>query len=379
MTDQDPGSWRHLKKVFEEGLSTGLHLGLQIYISQDSQPLLEASFGESEPGVPLTNDHHMLWLSSGKPLTALLFARLWERGLVGLDQTIAQWIPEFGCHGKERITFRDVLTHTGGFRILDLGWELKPWEQVIEAISRSHLETGWIIGETSGYHTISSWFILGEALARAAGCSIRELFDRELREPLGLDQLTIGLTEEQHTTRKELIAPMFARVKGELIAMDWHREPRVTRVSPGSNTRGRARDLAAVYEMLLREGRARDGSSYLKPPTVAALTARHRVGKFDLTLQHVVDFGLGVILNSNQYGAETVPYSYGLGASPRTFGHGGSQSSIGFCDPERKLVVTWATNGMAGEGWHQRRNRAIQQAIYSDLRIEPWVLAGAKG
>jgi CubicO group peptidase (beta-lactamase class C family) len=160
---------------------------------------------------------------------------------------------------------------------------------------------------------------------------------------------------------------MYARIKGELQLLDWHQTPRATCISPGSNTRGRARDLGAVYEMILREGQAADGSRYLHPTTVAALTARHRVGLFDLTLQHVVDFGLGFIINSKQYGPETVPYSYGLWTSPRTFGHGGSQSSIGFCDPETGIVVAWTTNGMAGEGWHQRRNRAIQQAIGFDL------------
>lgn len=35
------------------------------------------------------------------------------------------------------------------------------------------------------------------------------------------------------------------------------------------------------------------------------MTARHRVGKFDQTLQHIVDFGLGVVCNSNKYGADT--------------------------------------------------------------------------
>jgi len=70
-----------------------------------------------------------------------------------------------------------------------------------------------------------------------------------------------------------------------------------------------------------------------------------------------------------RYGPDTVPYGYGPHCSPRTFGHGGSQCSIGFCDPEHCLVVAWVCNGRCGEGRHQRRNRAINTAIYEDLGL----------
>ena len=103
--------------------------------------------------------------------------------------------------------------------------------------------------------------------------------------------------------------------------------------------------------------------------TSAALTEPQRVGKFDQTLGHLVDFGLGFLLDSNQYGPDTVPYGYGRYCSPRTFGHGGSQCSQGYCDPEHGLVVAYIYNGRPGEGQHQRRVRALNDAIYRDLKI----------
>jgi CubicO group peptidase (beta-lactamase class C family) len=89
----------------------------------------------------------------------------------------------------------------------------------------------------------------------------------------------------------------------------------------------------------------------------------------DRTFQHVVDFGLGFLVDSNRYGANTVPYGFGLHCSPRTFGHGGAQSSMGFADPEHGLVVAWAANALIGEPRHNARNRAINTAIYEDLRL----------
>jgi CubicO group peptidase (beta-lactamase class C family) len=121
--------------------------------------------------------------------------------------------------------------------------------------------------------------------------------------------------------------------------------------------------------MLLRGGVSEAGERILQPETIEAMTSRVRQGLFDQTFQHVIDFGLGVMINSNRHGAETVPYGFGRHASPGAFGHGGSQSSIGFADPEHDLVVVIIANGAPGEPAHQRRNRELTSAIYEDLGL----------
>jgi CubicO group peptidase (beta-lactamase class C family) len=99
------------------------------------------------------------------------------------------------------------------------------------------------------------------------------------------------------------------------------------------------------------------------------MTGHHRVGVFDKTFKHVVDWGLGFVLQSNQYGVDTVPYNYGPHASPRTFGHSGSRSSVGFCDPEHGLVVACIFNGAPAEQQHNPRMRAVTTAIYEELGL----------
>ena len=82
-----------------------------------------------------------------------------------------------------------------------------------------------------------------------------------------------------------------------------------------------------------------------------------------------MDWGLGIIIDSNRYGDDTVPYGYGRSSSPRTFGHGGSQSSIAFADPDCRLVVAAVFNGMPGEAKHDARMRAVLAALYEDLGL----------
>ena len=123
------------------------------------------------------------------------------------------------------------------------------------------------------------------------------------------------------------------------------------------------------FQQMMLNGGELDGARLLSPQTIEAMVARHRVGMFDHTFRHVLDFGLGFIINSSMYGKETVPYGYGDHASPRAFGHSGAQSACAFADPEHRLVVAWVCNGQTSEPKHPQRQRAITNAIYEDLGL----------
>src|SRR5260370_10494136 len=102
-------------KVIESGIERGLHIGAQLYVSQNGKRIADLAFGLSHEGVAMTPDTIMLWMSSTKPITVVAIAQMWERGKIALDDRVAKYIPEFGARGKKSITIRHVLTHTGGF------------------------------------------------------------------------------------------------------------------------------------------------------------------------------------------------------------------------------------------------------------------------
>src|SRR5438270_8699839 len=113
--------------VLREGRTAGLHIGAQVYASVDGQVVADVAIGEARPGVAMTPDTVMLWLSASKPFAAVAIAQLWERGKLALDDPVAQHIPEFAQNGKERITLRHVLTHTAGIRWIETGWPAVSW------------------------------------------------------------------------------------------------------------------------------------------------------------------------------------------------------------------------------------------------------------
>ena len=122
---------------------------------------------------------------------------------------------------------------------------------------------------------------------------------------------------------------------------------------------------------MLLGGGSLDGVRVLSPQSVEALTARARVGMFDRSFKHEMDWCLGLVPNNAGYGAETVRYGYGPHASWRTVGHGGHQSSVAFADLSRGLAAAVIFNGTPGEAAHDRRVRAVLAAVYEDLGLAP--------
>jgi CubicO group peptidase (beta-lactamase class C family) len=355
-------------------ISERLELGGQIFVELGGAVVADAGFGEVRPGTPMRPDHLMLWMSSTKPIAAVAICQLWERGRLDLDDPVARYIPEFAQGGKERVTIRHLLTHTGGVRMLETGWPAASWDEIVARVSAQRIEPRWEPGRKAGYHLASSWFILGELVRRLDGRKFEVFAREEIFEPLGAADSWIGMPAGRFHAYAGRIAPMFEAPdsSGKLAADPAESpatsEPRLAAASPGGNGCGPMRELALFYRMLLAGG-SFAGHRFLLPQTVAALVARHRVGMLDVTFRSRLDWGLGVIVNSAHYREPEMPYGYGPFAGPRTFGHSGARSSTGFADPDAGLVVALAVNGMPGEEIHRRRFERVLAALYEDLGL----------
>ncbi|MEM1178328.1 MAG: serine hydrolase domain-containing protein [Acidobacteriota bacterium] len=363
-------------RLLERGIAEGLHFGAQLYISlraSDGGPRVSIALGERAPGEPMDEGTPNIWLSSTKPVTAVALGVLWQEGMLRLDDTVAHFVPEFAAHGKDQITLRHLLTHTAGIRMLNLGWPEATWDEIIAGICARKPEPRWPIGKKAGYHLASSWFILGEVIARVAGRPFPEFVRERVLEPCGMDGTWIGMPQPQFDEIRDHLGRMYGTENGQRIERRWHEASSVVGSSPGGNGRGPIRELGLFYEMLLNGGVTRSGQHVLTPQTVAAMTTPHRVGLFDHTFKQKLDWGLGFIVDSKHYGESSVAYGYGPYASRRTFGHSGYRSSTGFADPEHDLVVALLVNGQPSDAEHGRRFDGLTGAIYQDLGLAPEV------
>jgi CubicO group peptidase (beta-lactamase class C family) len=363
---QDP--WDPIPRAAQlvrDGMAAGTHIGAQVYVSVKGTPVADLAFGEARRGIAMRTDTLMPWFSCTKPLGAVALAKLWEHGDFDLDYPVARFIPEFAAAGKHAVTLRHILTHTGGFETVRFDPLSMPWDAIIERICSVPLHSGWVPGRKAGYKAQSSWYILAEVIQRISGRQFCAFVRREIFEPLGMRDSWVGISREHFEAYGERAGTLYKTAPGSVPA-PLHEDERILVCNPGGSGYGPVRELARLYESLLFRGK-RGGVRILQPVTVEALTSRHRVAMYDETFRHTMDWGLGFILDSNHYGRNTVPYGYGHHSSPRTFGHGGWQSSAAFADPEHGLAVAVVFNGTPGEGRHNRRIRAFCTALYEDL------------
>ena len=353
--------------AIERGIASGLHIGAQLYVSRGGQVVADVALGEARRGVAMRTDTLMLWLSAGKPIGAVAVAQLRERGLLDWDDHVARHIPEFATGGKESITVRHILTHTAGFRAVvgNPHRENQPWERVIATLCAAKLEPRWIPGRTAGYHPLTSWYILGELVRRLDGRTMDRYVRDEIFRPLGMNDCWMGVPEEQQRAYGDRWGLLHDTGEGEAVADYALDTPRIAaQCRPPSGTRGPIRELGRFYEALL--GRS---AKILSAASIQEITSRQREGVYDKTFRHVVDWALGFVLQSNQYGVDTVPYGYGPHASERTFGHSGSRSSIGYADTAHGLVVACLFNGAPDEAKHDARMREVNARIYEELGL----------
>jgi len=337
-------------------LFTGRRFGggaLSVYV--DGEPVVDVWTGWSDRrGETLwTADTGAMVFSASKGVAATVLHRLVDRGLLSYDAPIAQYWPEFGANGKSEITVRDMLRHRAGLSHLQgVGKEeLLDHRLMEERIAAAPVDR--LFGRAA-YHAVTyGW--LASGLARAiTGMGMRELFRREVAQPLDTDGLHLGRPAVDAPTKAaQIMFPQYARanplidhlvprlaelpVAGGLGAMY---VPGITSLVQGDtpfldseipsvNAVVTARGLAKMYGALANDGRI-DETQYLSTELAGGLLGRTSL-RPDLNLVFPMSFHLG-------YHGSPVP---GL---LRGYGHAGLGGTIGWADPATKSSFAFVHN-----------------------------------
>ncbi len=355
------------RAALEAGLESNREPGAQLHASLGGETVAEFALGVARPGVPMTTDHLVLWISSTKPVMGVAYGQLLERGLVGLDDPVAKYLPEFDAGGKQGITLRHLLTHTAGFRNSWREWLAPPFEEDVFTICAAQQEDGWEPGRSCGYNVVAAWYVLAAVLEQVDSRDYSVYTRQAIFEPRSMRDCWIGMPRERFRAYGERIARIPFLEEGEWKQSPaWGTEAGCAVLRPGENGYGPMRQLVRLFEMFLGGGEL-DGARVLKPESVALISQRHTQGLHDQTFLGVYDRGLGVVIDSKQYpdGGRW----YGPYASQRAFGHQGFYSSVVFCDPAHDLAVALAFHGVRPDAEHQKRVDAVLGGLYLDLGL----------
>ena len=348
------------------------HSGAMVSVRRDGGEQLDVAVGEVRPGMPMDGGVMLNWMSTTKVVAVVAIGQLLERKkLESEKERVSKYVPEFGKYGKELITIEHLLFHTAGIPYADVSmWsKMHLWSEVIETICEAKVEDGMSPGTKAAYHPYSAWFLLGEIVRRVDGRTFDVYCREEIFGPLGMADCYVGMdraTYERYAAEGRFAELRTMSPKGKLLnkATVGTQPDEVMACVPGSNGRGPAPQLLRLFECLVMGGVGRDGTRVLQQATVDKLTARRRIGMYDVVQGVLCDWSLGLFVRTGDG-----PQLTGIHSTAQTYGHGGSQSSVGFCDPVHKLAVVIVCNTRPGPKHHYERMCNIATAVYEDLGL----------
>ena len=355
-----------LPNLFEElesQLELGLHRNASVAIFQDGGELLSYLSADSGSGVTPEPPPLFRAFSSGKPVAAATVWRLLDAGVLEIDAPVATYWPEFAQRGKSKVTLRHVLTHTAGlphdYGRGDVDWG--DWGRMSDILASMDLE--YEPGEVIHYHAITFGLLVAEIASRAADSDFAELFDREVKSPLGLNDTYFSVSEDD--------AEAMGRVMKLDTAADYHDQEMPQKmdwvlanqiVSPGATCTTSTRDLARLYATICNGGTTSDGEAWLSEEAASQVFAIH-ASAYNIETMTKERVGQGVWLFDSQPNRMAAP----IGS--RTFGHGGMATSIAWGDPDHGVSVAIITDTMQEEELNGRRINRISAAIRRDLGL----------
>ncbi len=178
--------------IFEEYKSPNTP-GCSIALVKDGKVIYEKGYGMSnlEYGIPITPTSIFHVASISKQFTAAAIIMLSLEGKLSLNEDIRKYLPEVPDFGHV-ITFNHLIHHTSGMRdqwdLQELaGWrddDLITEDDVLEMLHRQ-VALNFVPG-SEYYYCNTSYTILGVAVKRITGVSLREYSDSVFFKPLGM-------------------------------------------------------------------------------------------------------------------------------------------------------------------------------------------------
>lgn len=280
-------------------------------VARDGFILFYGAFGENLRG-HFTLEEPTEIASITKLYTGLLFAQFMDQGLIGIDDAVGIYLPDFPTTGEKAITLRQCFTHTTGFYGHgSLGGVQNPWLDNSLALWLPYIEPG-----KRHYYNGMGYNLAGKVMEIVSGKSIFHLMHEYLFAPLNLKhtQLDIDLAYGIRST---------------------------------------AYDLAVVGQMLLNKGSYGD-LQFFSEETYQALLPVDLEDYFP-DIKDIL-WGIGITPMNIYITDENTGEKRNL-LSEHMIGHGSATSSILNVDLENKIVVA-QSRMEGGQQYQEYLNKA---------------------
>jgi CubicO group peptidase (beta-lactamase class C family) len=253
---------------------------------------------------------------------------LYDRHQLDLDAPVVRYLPEFGAvPGHERITVRNLLTHSSGLQSADMSWQFAKDRQGI--LQRLYAMPATDPPGTVFAYRDTNMILVGEIVERLSGLPLDRFLAREVFGPLGMKDT--GFRPSPKLLPRIAPTEQDDRFRHMLVRGVVHDENAYAMggVAGHAGLFSTARDLATLAELYLDHG-SYHGRRLIKASTVDLFETRQNMPPG----------------SSRALGWDTpTPGGFaGPLASPRAIIHTGFTGTSIYIDPDRDAFVILLTN-----------------------------------
>ena len=130
-----------VKTLIKNQIKKGRQLGIQVSAYQYGEKIIDTWVGIMGPNDsrPVQNDSLFCCASTTKGVTSAALHILADKNILDYDEPVTKYWPEFGKHGKDKITIAEAFSHQTGVykRPKDRDFDATDWESGLRYIEES--------------------------------------------------------------------------------------------------------------------------------------------------------------------------------------------------------------------------------------------------
>jgi len=333
-----PERIQSLRDEMATWIDTGRTPTLSVVVARHGVVVVHEALGRltyDENSRPLSTDSVFHVASIAKLVTATATMLLVEDGLLSLNRTLRDYIPEVSGEGTEKILVHQLLTHTSGFQndvVNELfegpqdEVEFPPLEETQHEEMHRRLNVTYSVGVSTKPGEMMTYcnhnfYLLGEIVRRVSGQAFSDFVKERIFQPLGMDSSSFRLED---SLKDRLVRPFPDRSD---VFYDIPHPTGGLKTTPW--------DLAIFCQTFLNGGTYGD-TRLLSFPTVSEMTQNQIPGirTWFNAWYNEASWGLGWMVQSY----ERWVYSHGALQPRGTFYHQGSGGAGLWVDPVHEVV-----------------------------------------
>lgn len=356
--------------------------GCQVLVAKSGKIIYDKTFGyhtyEKELPVQPQDVYDLASLTKAAA-TTLAMMQLYDESRIDLAMRVKDYLPEYNSTGLRYLRLRHLLAHHTGLQAnLPIAHWLRQDDLFQQSSSASHLTavsrdlylkngvSDGLLEELKEVRTARrpfyrysdvNFILLQQLIERLGGLPLDQYLDRYIYDRMGLRQLQfkpgLAMSEQQIVpTERD------RKWRRQLVQGEVHDESALLLggVAGHAGLFSNARDLAALFQMLLNEGHY-GGDQFFQTGTVAQFIKRngynYRAFGFDRLAGH---------------SKKLLRY----GASKATFGHTGFTGTCVWADPENDLIFIFLSNRIHPNKYNNRLQKMglrerIHKIVYKSL------------